>query len=151
MLGAALWLAVPALLTWPANMPSSRAWGAMAVAGALCSALAFMMYFELMQRVDMTLTSSVTYLITVFALVYGVLFLDEHITLWMVLCGAVVMMLVGRLFRIGRLVHNSSFGILACAVGATLIAIQWLGFTETMRGGPGFDGLLMFDPFAAGR
>ena len=66
----------------------------------------------------------------------------------MVLCGAVVMMLVGRLFRIGRLVHNSSFGILACAVGATLIAIQWLGFTETMRGGPGFDGLLMFDPFA---
>jgi drug/metabolite transporter (DMT)-like permease len=44
-----------------------------------------------MQRVDMIRTSSVTYLITVFALLYGVLFLDEQITLWMLFCGAVVL------------------------------------------------------------
>jgi drug/metabolite transporter (DMT)-like permease len=50
-----------------------------------------MLYFELMQRVDMIRTSSVTYLITVFALLYGALFLDERITLWMMLCGAVVL------------------------------------------------------------
>lgn len=92
MLGATLWLAVPTALTWPTASPSNQAWGAMTVAGVACSAVAFMLYFELMQRVDMIRTSSVTYLITVFALVYGVLFLDEHITLWMLFCGAVVLL-----------------------------------------------------------
>jgi drug/metabolite transporter (DMT)-like permease len=99
MLGATLWLAVPSVLTWPPTPPSSQAWGAMAVAGVACSAVAFMLYFELMQRVDMIRTSSVTYLITVFALFYGALFLDERITLWMLFCGAVV--LVGTALATG--------------------------------------------------
>lgn len=91
MLGATVWLALPSLLTLPATAPSKSAWGAMLMVSVFCSALAFMLYFELMQRVDIARTSSVTYLITVFALFYGVLFLDEHITLWMLLCGAVVL------------------------------------------------------------
>jgi drug/metabolite transporter (DMT)-like permease len=99
MLGATLWLAVPSLLTLPAAMPSAKAWGAMTMAAVLCSAFAFMMYFELMQRVDIARTSSVTYLITVFALIYGVLFLDERLTLWMLLCGLVV--LVGTALATG--------------------------------------------------
>lgn len=90
MLGATAWLAIPAALSWPAHTPSQQAWGALVVVGVLCSAVAFMLYFELMQRVDIARTSSVTYLIPVFAILYGSLFLDEHITLWMVLCGLVV-------------------------------------------------------------
>jgi drug/metabolite transporter (DMT)-like permease len=92
MLGATLWLALPCALTWPATAPSAKAWGALVVVGVVCSALAFMLYFELMQRVDIARTASVTYLITVFALLYGLLFLDERITLWMLLCGAVVLL-----------------------------------------------------------
>jgi drug/metabolite transporter (DMT)-like permease len=99
MLGATLWLAIPSLLTLPATAPSAKAWGAMVVAAVLCSAFAFMLYFELMQRVDIARTSSVTYLITVFALFYGALFLDEHITLWMLFCGLVV--LVGTALATG--------------------------------------------------
>jgi drug/metabolite transporter (DMT)-like permease len=92
MLGATLWLAVPAALTWPTQPPSDGAWWAMIAVGVVCSALAFMLYFELLQRTDATKTMSVTYLIPVFAVVYGVLFLDEHITLWMLLCGSVVVL-----------------------------------------------------------
>lgn len=92
MLGATLWLAVPAALTWPAKPPSSGAWWALIAVGVVCSALAFMLYFELLQRTDATKTMSVTYLIPVFAVIYGVLFLDEHITPWMLLCGCVVVL-----------------------------------------------------------
>ena len=110
MLGATLWLAVPSALTWPTAAPSLKAWGAIAVAGVACSAIAFMLYFELMQRVDMVRTFSVTYLITVFALLYGVLFLDEHITLWMLFCGAVV--LVGTALATG-LIYKPQRGLTA--------------------------------------
>lgn len=92
MCGAAVWLLIPALLTWPSSAPSAKAWWSLLVVGVVCSGLAFMLYFELMRRVDMTRTSSVTYLIPVFALIYGALFLDEYITLWMVFCGAIVLL-----------------------------------------------------------
>jgi drug/metabolite transporter (DMT)-like permease len=99
MLGAALWLCVPAYLTWPASSVSNQAWGALVVAGVLCSAVAFMLYFELMQRVDIARTASVTYLIPVFAVLYSLVFLNEDMTLWMLLCSAVV--LVGTALATG--------------------------------------------------
>lgn len=90
MLGATLWLAIPSLLTLPAVMPSAKAWGALAMVGVFCSAIAFMMYFTLLQRIDATKTQSVTYLIPVFAVMYGVLFLGESLTTWMVFCAVVI-------------------------------------------------------------
>lgn len=92
MLAAALWLAIPALLNLPAHMPSAHAWGGLILVGVLCSAVAFMMYFELLQRTDSTKAMSVTYLITVFGVFYGVLFLDERLTLWMLFCAAVALL-----------------------------------------------------------
>lgn len=106
MLGAALWLLIPALLTLPHQMPSGAAWSSLVAVGVLCSAIAFMLYFELMQRVDIARTASVTYLIPVFALVYASLFLDEVITLWMLLCGAVV--LLGTALATGLLASNKA-------------------------------------------
>ena len=110
MLGATLWLTIPAALTWPATAPSMQAWGALIAVGVVCSALAFMMYFTLLQRIDATKTQSVTYLIPVFALIYGVLFLDERVTLWMVLCGTVV--LVGTALATG-LIYKPQRGLTA--------------------------------------
>ena len=110
MLGATLWLTIPAALTWPKTMPSVHAWGALMAVGVVCSAIAFMLYFTLLQRIDATKTQSVTYLIPVFALVYGVLFLDEHITLRMILCGAVV--LVGTALATG-LIYRPQRGLTA--------------------------------------
>jgi drug/metabolite transporter (DMT)-like permease len=92
MFGAALWLAVPAALTWPSAPISSQAWLSVGAAGVFCSALALMLYFELLRRTDTARTASVTYLIPVFALFYGVILLNESITLWMLTCGLVVLM-----------------------------------------------------------
>ncbi len=92
MLGAALWLGVPCALTWPQVAPSAHAWGALAIAGVLCSAIAFMLYFELMRRTDATRTMSVTYLIPVFAVLYGVLFLGEHLTSSMLLYASIILL-----------------------------------------------------------
>jgi drug/metabolite transporter (DMT)-like permease len=101
MLGASLWLAVPAAITWPSQSISLHAWLSVGAAGVLCSAVALMLYFELMQRTDMTRTASVTYVIPVFAICYSVLFLDEPLTSWMLLCGLVV--LVGTALATGWL------------------------------------------------
>jgi drug/metabolite transporter (DMT)-like permease len=92
MLGAAVWLLIPAALTWPTAAPSVHAWMSLGLVGTVCSAVAFMLYFELMQRVDIARTASVTYLIPVFALGYAALFLQEHITLWMLGCGLIVVL-----------------------------------------------------------
>lgn len=92
MLGAAVWLLVPALIYAPSVMPSLASWGSLAVLGVICSAAAFMLYFELVQRVDISRSSSVTYLIPVFAIVYALLLLDEPLTLWMLSCGAIVVL-----------------------------------------------------------
>jgi drug/metabolite transporter (DMT)-like permease len=104
--GASLGLTLPALLTWPNEMPSLRAWGALGIAGLLCTALAYVLYFRLMTRTGPARAMTVTYLIPVFANVFGVMFLDEVVTHWMMGCAVVIVMgtalasgLVGRQAR----------------------------------------------------
>jgi drug/metabolite transporter (DMT)-like permease len=64
----------------------------MAIAGLLCTALAYVLYFRLMTRTGPARAMTVTYLVPVFANVFGVLFLDEAVTLWMLSCGVVILL-----------------------------------------------------------
>lgn len=96
---AALMLAAPAAVLWPAAMPSGTAWGAALALAALCTALAYILYFRLMSRVGPTNAVSVTFLIPLFALLWGALFLGEAVTLQMVLGGGIV--LVGIALALG--------------------------------------------------
>jgi drug/metabolite transporter (DMT)-like permease len=86
--GASLGLAIPALLSWPSVMPSLHAWAALGIAGLLCTALAYVLYFRLMTRTGPARAMTVTYLIPVFANLLGVIFLDEVVTHWMMGCAA---------------------------------------------------------------
>jgi drug/metabolite transporter (DMT)-like permease len=96
---AALLLALPAAWLWPAAMPGTTAWlSAVALAG-LCTALAYILYFRLMSRVGPTNAVSVTFLIPLFAILWGALFLQEAITAQMVAGGAIV--LVGIALALG--------------------------------------------------
>lgn len=88
--GASLGLTIPALLSWPSEMPSLYAWGALGIAGLLCTALAYVLYFRLMTRTGPARAMTVTYLIPVFANVFGVIFLDEVVTHWMMGCAVVI-------------------------------------------------------------
>jgi drug/metabolite transporter (DMT)-like permease len=90
--GASLGLCLPALLTWPEVWPPLRAWAALAIAGLLCTALAYVLYFRLMTRMGPARAMTVTYLVPVFANVFGVLFLDEIVTPWMMGCALVIVL-----------------------------------------------------------
>lgn len=91
-LGATAGLCLPALWHLPSGMPGLSAWAALLALGALCTGLAYVLYFKLIANAGPSRTLSVTFLVPVFALIYGVWWLNEHITLYMVACGAVVLL-----------------------------------------------------------
>lgn len=90
MLGASMCLAVPAWLTWPAGTPSAQAWGAMAIVGIVCTGLAYVLFFSIIQSAGPAKALTVTFVVPVFALFYGVVFLGETINLATLLCGVVI-------------------------------------------------------------
>jgi drug/metabolite transporter (DMT)-like permease len=76
-LGAAAWLTGPALFNLPAfPVPSTALWALLGLA-ALCTSAAYILYFHLIARIGPVRTNSVTYLIPVFGLLWGALFLGE--------------------------------------------------------------------------
>jgi drug/metabolite transporter (DMT)-like permease len=89
-LGAALALALPALWLWPAQPPGGRAWLAVAVLGVLCTGIAYILYFRLIEQAGPSRALAVTFAVPVFAILYGAVFLNEQVTPWMLACGAVI-------------------------------------------------------------
>jgi drug/metabolite transporter (DMT)-like permease len=59
--------------------------------GVLCTGIAYVLYFRLIEKVGAAGSLTVTFLIPVFAVLYGTLFLDESVTPWMLLCAAVIL------------------------------------------------------------
>jgi drug/metabolite transporter (DMT)-like permease len=89
--GATLGLALPTLLFWPSQPPSATAWLALLAVGVLCTGIAYVLFFRLVDKVGASGSLTVTFLIPVFAMIYGVVFLGESITSWMLVCGAVIL------------------------------------------------------------
>ncbi|MDD2917711.1 DMT family transporter [Rhodoferax sp.] len=90
-IGATLGLALPTFLFWPSHTPSTTAWLALVVVGVLCTGVAYVLYFRLIDKVGAAGSLTVTFLIPVFAVFYGVVFLGESVTAWMLICGAVIL------------------------------------------------------------
>ena len=89
LLGLAL--ALPALWWHPDHLPGASTWAALLALGVLCTGVAYVLYFRLIERAGPARALTVTYLIPVFAVAYGVLLLGESVTAWMVMCGVVVL------------------------------------------------------------
>ena len=60
--------------------PTAHAWIALVVLGLVCSALAFVIFFELLKEIGPAKASLITYLNTAVALLLGTLFLAEPVT-----------------------------------------------------------------------
>ena len=88
--GATLGLAPLAFWFWPAHPVSLNAWLAVAALGVLCTGVAYILYFRLIERAGPARALSVTFAIPVFAVLYGVLLLGEVVTPWMLGCGLVI-------------------------------------------------------------
>ena len=89
-LGAAVGLLPLAWWFWPDHAVSLNAWLAVVALGVLCTGVAYILYFRLIERAGPARALSVTFAIPVFALIYGVLLLGEVVTPWMLLCGVVI-------------------------------------------------------------
>ena len=89
-IGASLGLALPAIWFWPAQMPGTNAWLALLAVGVLCTGVAYIIFFRLIENAGPPRALTVTFLVPVFAVLYGVLLLGEHVTPWMLLCAAVI-------------------------------------------------------------
>lgn len=89
-IGAAAGLALPAAFAWPQRMPGLPAWMALAAVGILCTGVAYILYFRLIEQAGPARALAVTFVVPVFAIFYGALFLAEGVTPWMVACGLVI-------------------------------------------------------------
>ncbi len=91
-LTAALLLALPATSAAPSTGPSAAAWASAAVLALICTGLAYTLYFRLIAKLGAANATTVTFLIPMFAMFWGWLFLGEPVTLPMVAaCGAILL------------------------------------------------------------
>jgi len=100
-IGAMLGLALPALWFRPTQLPSGSAWLALLAVGVVSSGIAYILFFRLIANAGPARALSVTYVVPVFAVLYGLVFLGERVTPWMLLCGAVIV--VGTALSTGLL------------------------------------------------
>jgi len=108
---AAIFLAVPALLAWPAQAPSAPAWGMVALLAFFGTGLAYLLYFRLIANAGPANAVAVTYLILIFAVAWGGLFLGERLTLPLIAGCAVIF--VGTALATGMLPRRSARRALA--------------------------------------
>ena len=90
-LAAALILAAPTAIQWPAHTPSARAWWALAMLAALCTAVAYVVFFRLITRIGAPRAMTVTFLIPAFGVLWGALFLGEVFTRDMAIGCAIIL------------------------------------------------------------
>lgn len=89
-IGAALGLAPLTWWFWPAQTIQPTTWAAVILLGVLCSGVAYILFFRLIERAGPARALSITFAIPIFALLYGVVLLGEVVTPWMVGCGLVI-------------------------------------------------------------
>jgi len=91
----ALLIAPLALWNWPHHSPPPVSWVSALLLGVLCTGFAFVLYYRLVARIGAARTSTVTYLIPLFGVIWAWLLLGEGVTLSMVLAGALILAGVG--------------------------------------------------------
>jgi drug/metabolite transporter (DMT)-like permease len=93
-LGAAAIVYAPAAaLTWPASTPSVAVLGSLAGLGVLCTAIAFVVFFQLIEEVGPARATVITYVNPAVAVALGVAVLGEPLT--PTILGAFVLILAG--------------------------------------------------------
>lgn len=80
---------------WPEQSVSNIAWYSTIVLGSACTALAYILYFKLIASLGPEKAISVTYLIPVFGVMWGTLFLKEQISWTMMIGGGLILLGVG--------------------------------------------------------
>ena len=99
MIAATLAILPLGLWLWPRTLPPASAWACAVALAVVCTALAYLLYFSLISRAGATNASTVTFIIPVFAILWGNLLLGEQLTAQIALGMGVI--LLGTAFTIG--------------------------------------------------
>ncbi len=110
LVAASVILAPPALATLPATAPTLEAILALLALGTLCTALAWPLLFRLLAAVGPTASSTVTFLVPVFGVTWGALFLGEPLAPGTFAGAALVFVSLGLIFdvRLARVLTRST-------------------------------------------
>ncbi|RDI97029.1 DMT family transporter [Dyella solisilvae] len=100
-LAAAIVLLPLTVWMWPATTPGAASWLAALGLAALCTSLAYVLFYGLMARVGASRSMAVMYMIPVFGVLWGLLFLHEPVTVAM--AGGCVVILFGVALTTGML------------------------------------------------
>ena len=98
-LASSLLLAGPALVFWPANNPKLASWASAIALGMLCTGFALLLFYRLIRRAGPVSSTTVTILVPLFAIAWGVLLLNETVTIRMLI--GMVLALIGTAVSLG--------------------------------------------------
>lgn len=88
-----------AILTWPDAPVSAASWAAATALALLCTGLAYIIFYGLIDRVGATRSITVTFLVPIFGIFWGAVILGETVTLHML--GSAAIVLLGTLLATG--------------------------------------------------
>lgn len=78
-----------AIIYWPDHNPSLMSWLSVLILGVICTGAAYIIYFRLITEIGAPRTVTVTFLVPLFGIVWGIVFLGEELT-WQFVIGALV-------------------------------------------------------------
>lgn len=90
-----------AVMYWPETMPSAKSWLSALALGIACTGIAYILFFRLIAKVGPQKAVAVTYLLPVFGMFWGTVFLHESITSNML--GGCLIILLGTALATGIL------------------------------------------------
>jgi drug/metabolite transporter (DMT)-like permease len=108
MIGATIVVLPLAVATWPAVAPSVKAWGSVIALGVACTGIAYMLFFHLIAVAGPARAITVTFVIPIFGILWGAMFLGEHVSMGMIEGCAVI--LIGTALATGVVKRIPGFG-----------------------------------------
>ena len=99
MMASALMVTPLGVWSWPAQWPTLNNWLAAAVLAFICTACAYLLYYKLIVRISATALTAVTFVIPIFGVLWGAVFLHEQITVSIV--AGMLITLLGTAFTTG--------------------------------------------------
>ncbi|MGN6579499.1 MAG: DMT family transporter [Bordetella sp.] len=90
-----------AVILWPRHPVANTTWACVAALGIVCTGVAYILYFRLIAHVGASYAASVTFIIPLFGVLWGALFLGEHVTPTTIAGGLII--LFGTAMTSGKL------------------------------------------------
>ena len=92
-------MAGPAVFNWPQNIIPPIAWFGIIGLGIFSTAIAYLLFFRLAERTSPSTAMTVTFMVPLFSMLWGELFLGEEVTTRMIVGAGIV--LIGTALAIG--------------------------------------------------